>query len=134
EVAHGAEGVDLAAADGGGAARPGGVADAVVAGVLVRPERLAAAGVEAEDALAALQLVAPAGVRRAVAGGDVIGDEDAAAGDRRPGEAAVDLRAPQHLGAARRELAQQALLAPDVVPVRPHPLRPVVAARAGQGE
>src|SRR5205823_3790111 len=55
EVAHGAQGVDLAPADGRGAARAGGVADLVGAVVLVLPALLAGGRVEAEDALLALQ-------------------------------------------------------------------------------
>src|SRR5262249_58939414 len=58
QVAHGAEGVDLAVLDRRGGARPGGVADLIGAVVLVLPEDLAVVLVEAQDALLAVNALA----------------------------------------------------------------------------
>src|SRR5205823_1846958 len=123
------QGVDLAAGDDGRGARPGGVADEVAAGVLVLPDDLAVGGVEAEDALGAVDAARLGRVRLGrVPGGEEVHDEDAVADDGGAGVAAAEADAPEDLRPAPGELVEDAGLAPDAIAPRPEPPRPVVGA------
>ena len=52
--------------------------------------------------------------------------------DRRPAVAAIDRRAPQHLGSAFRQSFNNTRLAPNTIPPRSEPLRPVVSAETAR--
>src|SRR5207302_10126713 len=57
---------------------------------------------------------------------NAVGEVDATAGDGRARVAGANWRSPEHLRAAGRELVEHAVFAPDAVPLRAEPLRPVV--------
>ena len=130
EVAHRAEVVDLPVGHRRRGARAGRVADGVLARILELPDFLAGGGVQAE------QPFRPAdGVARERVGRVrlplvqlPIGDVHLAVGDRRPGVARADRRPPFHRQ-FRRQLFDHPLFAPNAVPLRTVPLRPVVADR-----
>src|SRR5581483_3658524 len=115
-----------AAADQRCRPRAGRVADAVGAVVLVLPDHPAGLLVQAQDALAAGDLVTGEGVGRVARSlrQHAVDDVDLTARDRRAGVAAADRRFPKNLRPARGELLDDAGLAPDAVALRPEPLRP----------
>ena len=115
-MAHGADGVDLAVNHGGRGPGPAVAIDALIARrVGVRPDRLARAFVQAEDALG-LGALGP------------IRHVDAAVRDRRPGVAGSERLSPANLEPVGGKRIEDSGLPPDPVTLRTAPLRPVVAA------
>ena len=130
EVAHAAEGVDLAAVHRGGAAGAAGVGDGVLAGILPFPQRLAVGRAIAQHALIAAEF-APG-----EAGGDLVlgvevDDKHPPIGDRRPRVAIVDRNAPFHFRPVLGKFLEDPGLPPDAVAARPEPLRPIIGTDAG---
>src|SRR5262249_3036002 len=118
EVAHRAEGVDLAAADRRRAPRPGRVGNLVVAVVFVLPQVPAGLRVEAVDAFLAATLAFLAGVGVLALGAVVVEDEPGAVGHGRPRVPAGDRLPPDDRRPAGREFLDQPGLAPHAVAFR----------------
>src|SRR5262249_26137024 len=134
EIAHGANGVNLAIDHRRRGARPGGVANpSVDAVVFVLPEEGSGGLVEAEDALLAFDFLAGEAADGVLApfGEDAVGYVDAAVDDRGASVAEADGRAPADLGPVLGELVEDARLAPDAVALWSQPLWPVVGAGTG---
>src|SRR5262249_36775654 len=126
EVAHGSQRVNLAALHDRRGPRPGRVAHAVRAVILVLPEDLSGRFFQAEDSLLARD-GALAGFA-ATPGRDAIGHVDPATGDRGAGIPAAQGGAPAHLRAFFGERLQDAGFPPDAVPLWAQPAGPVVRA------
>src|SRR5262245_34916873 len=128
QVAHRPERVYPASGYDRGRARPGGVGDAVLTVVVVVPDDLARGLIQALHTFAAGEVAAGESVRRVARARleNAVGQIDAAIGNGWTRIAGADRRSPEHFRAAGRELLEHALLAPDAVPLRAEPLRPVV--------
>ena len=127
EIPLGAERVDAVAVDRRRAARAGRIADRVGNRDLMLPQFLPRRLVEAEDALGARGGLPLEVVPWQLSSGHEIGDEHLAICDGHTGVAPGHRCPPQNLRPPGGKLVDNPLFAPDVVALRPHPLRPLVA-------
>src|SRR5262249_5348277 len=83
---------------------------------------------KAKDALLAENELGGKGIFRILHafGQNAVGDVNTVLDDRGAGVAAAERRPPADLGAAGRELVEDARLAPNAVALGPQPLRPIV--------
>src|SRR5262245_49178978 len=135
EVSHRTDRVNLAVMNCRSAPRPTGVLHLVFAVILLGPDFLARLGVAANEAfLAGDWLFVVKGVvdpfwKLIRFFRDEVRDIDLAVGDGWAGVAVAARLAPEHLRPVLRELLENAGLAPHVVALRAHPLRPIFTAR-----
>ena len=134
QIPFGTERVDAVTVHDGRAARAGRVGDRVGHRILVLPEHLPGLLVEAEHPLGAGGRLAVEVRHLDVIRRDVVGDEHAPPGYGGSGVPAGDRRAPEQLRATGGKPVEKPVLAPLVVPSRPHPLRPVVGPRGSGRE
>src|SRR5262249_1372682 len=127
EVAHRTKRIDLALVDRRRTARAGGGADVVGAGGGGFPQRLAVAGPQKEDAPGPPAFGPPGGVRGLVSRAGVVRQKDASCCERGASISALELGAPDDLGAALGKRLKQTGLAPDAVAPGAQPLRPIVS-------
>ena len=135
KIAHRAQEVDLAAADGRRGPRAGRVGKLVGAGVRFLPEDAAVGFLQTPQAFLAVhagRFERVAGVFRARRQ-DAVGDVDFAVGHGGAGVAAADRHPPALLGAVLGEVVEDSAFPPDAVAPRPEPLRPVVGVGGAVG-
>ena len=132
QIAFRSEREDFAPADHGRCARTGRVAYGVGTIVFVPPQDFAIVRVQANNPLGAGDAPALERVRRFVRGLGklVVEDIDAPLGHGGAGIAGANFSAPHHRRTAGRKRTDNARLAPNAVPLRPKPLRPIVRPEA----
>src|SRR4051794_17663060 len=126
EVAFGAKRVELVGVDNWRAARTGRVRNRVPHRIIIMPFLLSGLLIETLHALSAGEFLAVEIVDFDVRVARVIAKEYALGGHGRSGVSACYRRAPDDMGPALWKLFQEAVFAPDIVAMRPHPLRPAV--------
>jgi hypothetical protein len=92
------------------------------------PQNLSGGFIEAVNTLFASELLAIEVVNFDVLLRHIVGDEDLSAGDSGTRVTTGDFRSPKDFGTPVRELIHNPGFAPDVIPFRAHPLRPIVSA------
>src|SRR5262245_41760430 len=127
QIAHRAEGINVAAVHDRRRPRAGRVGDIRVGAVVgVGPDRLAVGRVHAHDALAAGLCARGRRVLRVRLAFHAVHDVQLAAGDGRPGVTRADRLAPDDGRTVLRERSDEVLFGPDRVPLWAEPLRPLL--------